>query len=112
MITDEMVQEALDYLIGCPADVARARAVRVHVEKSEKSLVAELMKEHNAFSAMPISAQEREALADPRYKAHINAIKDATYDDKLHTAKRIAAEAVIEAWRTESANNRTAEKLT
>jgi hypothetical protein len=50
--------------------------------------------------------QEREAYSDPRYVEHLEAIKQAVEIDEGHTFLRAAADAKIEAWRTQSSNTR------
>jgi Arc/MetJ-type ribon-helix-helix transcriptional regulator len=62
-----------------------------------------LMKEHGSLSAV---LQEREAYADDRYQQHLEAIREAVRLDEYHRFMRIAAEAKIEAWRTQSSNSR------
>jgi len=50
--------------------------------------------------------QEREAYSDPRYVQHLEAIKQAVEIDEGHRFLRAAADAKIEAWRTQSSNTR------
>jgi hypothetical protein len=103
MISDEDVERALDYLRDNVGDAARARAVRIFVTEFRKTLKAQIMKEN---VEMPLGAQEREAYADPRYVEHLEAIRDAVEADAKHEFLRKAAEAKIEAWRTQSSNER------
>ena len=58
------------------------------------------------FTDLPISAQEREALAHPKYLAHLEELKKAVFNDENMRALRVGAEAKIEAWRTKQANIR------
>ena len=102
-ITDEEIDKALDFLRDNARDAAQARADRVYVEEFRKTLKASLMKEHGQMSAV---LQEREAYSDARYVAHLEAIRDAVKTDEFHRFMRIAAEAKIEAWRTQSSNVR------
>jgi hypothetical protein len=64
---------------------------------------AQIMKEH---AGDPLGAQEREAYDDPRYREHLEAIKEAVYADEYQRFMRGAAEAKIEAWRTQCSNRR------
>lgn len=102
-ITDEEIDKALDYLRDNARDAAQAKADRVYVEEYRKVLKAQLMKEHSTLSAV---LQEREAYSDPRYAAHLEAIKEAVREDEHHRFMRAAADAKIEAWRTQSSNTR------
>lgn len=102
-ITDEEIDKALDFLRDNARDAAQARAERIYVEEYRKTLKATLMKEHGSMSAV---LQEREAYADPRYVQHLEAIKEAVKADEFSRFMRIAAEAKIEAWRTQSSNSR------
>jgi hypothetical protein len=102
-ITDEEIDKALDYLRDNARDAAQAKADRIYVQEYRKVLKAQLMKEHSDLSAV---LQEREAYADPRYVEHLEAIRQAVMEDEGHTFLRAAADAKIEAWRTQSSNTR------
>lgn len=102
-ITDDEIDKALDYLRDNAREAAQARADRIYVEEYRKVIKAQLMKEHGDKSAV---IQEREAYADPRYVAHLEAIKEAVLEDEGHRFLRAAADAKIEAWRTQSSNTR------
>lgn len=102
-ITDDEINKALDYLRDNARDAAQARADRIYVEEYRKVIKAQIMKEHGDKSAV---IQEREAYADPRYVAHLEAIKEAVLEDEGHRFLRAAADAKIEAWRTQSSNTR------
>lgn len=103
-ITDEEIDKALDYLRDNARDAAQARADRIYVEEYRKVMKAKLMKEHSTLSAV---LQEREAYADPRYEQHLKAIAEAVRQDEEHRFMRGAADAKIEAWRTQSSNERS-----
>jgi hypothetical protein len=102
-ITDDEIDRALDYLRDNARDAAQAKANRIYVEEYRKVVKAKLMKEHGSMSAV---LQEREAYADPRYVEHLEAIKQAVEIDEGHRFLRSAADAKIEAWRTQSSNTR------
>lgn len=102
-ITDDDVSNALHYLVNNARKAAKARADRVVVEEYSRVVKSEIMKEHGG---LPVSAQEREAYADPRYRQHLEAIREAVEKDEYHRFLRAAAEAKIEAWRTQSSNER------
>ena len=103
MISDEDVEKAIDYLRDNAEAAAKARAERIYMDEFRKSLKALIMKEHIDAT---VSAQEREAYADPRYQTHLEALRQAVYRDEKARFMRVAAEAKIEAWRTSSANQR------
>jgi hypothetical protein len=102
-ITDDEIDRALDFLRDNARDAAQAKADRVYVTEYRKVLKAQLMKEHAALSAV---LQEREAYSDPRYVEHLEAIRQAVMADEGHTFLRSAADAKIQAWRTQSSNTR------
>ena len=102
-ITDDEIDKALDYLRDNARDAAQAKANRIYVEEFRKVVKAKLMKEHGSMSAV---LQEREAYSDPRYVEHLEAIKQAVEIDEGHRFLRAAADAKIEAWRTQSSNSR------
>jgi len=102
-ISDQEIEKALDYLRDNASVAAQARAERIYIEEYRKSIKAQIMKEH---ADMPVSAQEREAYADDRYIRHLDAIRDAVYEDEKHRFLMKAAEAKIDAWRTKCSNER------
>lgn len=102
-ITDDEIDKALDYLRDNAEEAAKARAERIYVEEYRKVVKAQIMKEHNDKSAV---IQEREAYADPRYVAHLGVISEAIARDERCRFMLSAAEAKIEAWRTQSSNER------
>jgi hypothetical protein len=103
MISDADVEKAIDYLRDNAEDAAKARAERIYMEEFRKSLKAMIMKENVEAT---VSAQEREAYADPRYMKHLEALRIAVMRDEKQRFMRVAAEAKIEAWRSFSANQR------
>lgn len=103
MISDEEIERAVDWLRDHAEEAAVAKAARVMLEETRKSLKATLMKENADQS---IGAQEREAYADERYHTHLEGLREAVYADEKNKYLRAAAEAKIEAWRTMQANAR------
>lgn len=104
LISEHEVGRALDYLRDNADAAAKARAERIYVEEYRKTVKAQIMKEK---ADMPLGAQERDAYADDRYVAHLDAIREAVEADERHRFLRSAAEAKIEAWRTQSSNYRS-----
>lgn len=103
MISDEDVERAVDWLRDNAPVAAKARAEREYLSEYSKPLRAKLMQEHGE---LPVAAQEREALADERYTAHLEALRMAIEVDERLRWLKSAAEAKLEAWRTFQANNR------
>jgi preprotein translocase subunit SecD len=103
VINDNDVQKALDHLRFKAGDAAKAKANRIYLEEYRKSLKASIMKDHISLN---VNAQEREAYSDEAYKTHLKAMRAAIEEDELHRWKMVAAQAIIDAWRTEQANRR------
>jgi len=102
-ISEEEIDKAVNYLRDTAEMSARHKAERIFAEEYKKTLKALLMKQ---FTDLPISAQEREAYAHPKYLAHLEELKKAVFNDENMKALRVGAEAKIEAWRTKQANIR------
>ena len=103
MISDEQVEAALDYMRDKSTAAAQARAERAYVEEYRKVLKAQIMRE---YPGDPIGTQEAKAYADKRYVAHLDAIKTAVFEDEQWRFRMAAAQAKLDAWQTQSANNR------
>ena len=108
MIDDDDVDRALSWLVSNASKAAQARANKVLLEESCRTVKARLMK---ASGQESLGAQEREALASDEYQTHLEGLKAAVYEDTQYTLLRQAAEARIEAWRTMSSNNRAQTKV-
>jgi hypothetical protein len=103
VISDDDIQRAVDWLRDNAPVAARCRATREYLSEYTKALRATLMRGH---ASLPVAAQEREALADERYLDHLSALRIAVEDDEKMRWLKAAAEAKIEAWRTQAANQR------
>jgi hypothetical protein len=103
VIDEKEVEAAVDWLRDTANEAAQKRAERLYLDEYRKVLRAKLMKQH---MDLPVSAQEREALADPKYEEHLQALKIAIDEDEKMRFLRVAAEAKIEAWRSMNANHR------
>lgn len=104
LITDEELDKALAWLRDNAKAIgdAKAEAVRRgHMVKHVKALV---MKMHNE---LPVSQQEREAVASERYLEALEADAIAAGEYEKLRALREAAALKIEAWRSEQANFRS-----
>jgi hypothetical protein len=103
VINEQEVEAAVDWLRDTAQEAAQKRAERLYLDEYRKVLRAKLMKQH---MDLPVSAQEREALADPKYAEHLQSLKIAIDEDERMRFLRVAAEAKIEAWRSMNANYR------
>jgi hypothetical protein len=103
MISDTEIEAALDYLRDNSALAAQARAERLYMEDYRKVVKAQLMGKCNEAA---VGAQERFAYAHPDYAAHLDAMRTAIEKDEKHRFLLAAAQAKIEAWRSEQANQR------
>jgi len=101
--------EAIDYIIKNAQNFAKAKAERVYIEEFRKSKKAILMKQSMENS---IGAQEREAYAHEDYRKLLDGLKTAVEVEEKLRWDLIAAQARVEVWRTEQANNRAEGKAT
>lgn len=108
IVTDEDVERALDRLRFQAGNAGKARADRMYLEEFRKVIKANVMQKH---LDLPVSAQEREAYGSPEYAKHLMAMRDAIEKDETMRWQQVAAQAVIEAWRTASANQRIEAKI-
>lgn len=108
LVTDDMVSAALNYLSTSTMDSAKAKADRVMAEHNRRRVRAHLIFDSEQTTA---AMREAEAEASDAYGAACLAERDAVERDEYHRAARIKADAIIEAWRTENANIRAAEKV-
>lgn len=96
-ITELEIDKALDYLRDGAADLGAAKEHAIMTERMVKHTLALLMKEH---SDLPVSAQQREAMADERYRMAIWKEAQAAGALEIMRGLREAAALKIEAWRT------------
>jgi hypothetical protein len=103
MSTEHDPHKAVDYIIANASKFAKAKSERVYLEEYRKSLKAILMKRSLEDT---IGAQEREAYAHAEYKQLLEGLKVAIETEEKLRWDLIAAQARVEIWRTEQANNR------
>ena len=108
MINDQEIDRALAFLRDTAQDAAQARANRLHLDDYSRVIKAQIMSEHLAET---VSAQERYAYGDIRYKNHLEALKIAIFEDEKMRFLREAALAKLEIWRSEQANARAEGKV-
>jgi len=101
--------KAVDYIIANAKKFAKAKAERVYLEEYRKSLKAILMKRSMETA---VNAQEREAYSHDDYVALLIGLKEAVEIEEKLRWDLIGAQARVEIWRTEQANNRAEGKAT
>jgi len=108
-LNDKGPELAIEYIFKHGKRYAKARADRIYLEEYRKSLKAILMKRslENA-----VNAQEREAYSDPEYVKLLQGLREAVEVEEEIRWGLVAAQARIEVWRTQSANDRAEGKAT
>lgn len=109
MNTDHDPHKAVDYILANGKRFAKAKAERVYLEEYRKSLKAILMKRSMETA---IGAQEREAYAHDEYVQLLKGLQEAIEIEEKLRWDLIGAQARVEIWRTEQANNRAEGKAT
>ena len=104
MITDAEVERALDYLRDNAAPDAQARADALYLTEWIKTERARLTTTYQL--SMSNAAARDLAECHPEYLRALNAYKAAVTEDYRRRFLREAAAARIEAWRTQSSNER------
>jgi hypothetical protein len=97
MISQRDIEKALDFLRDSAESAAVNRSNRVYMEEYRKSLKAQLMSNN---IDMPVNAQEREAYKNVEYVTHLEAMKEAIYQDEKLRFLIEAAKIKISAWQT------------
>ena len=109
MIEERDPNKAIDYILQNGKTFAKAKAERTYIEEFRKSLKAILMKRSTENA---IGAQERDAYAHPEYQELLKGLKEAVEVEEKLRWDLVAAQAVVEIWRTQQANNRAEGKAT
>ena len=103
----ELAANATQFLVDSAEEIGTAKAELVKAEAMLRSIKALAMKASDERSA---AAQEWEAYASEQYQAQIDAVFSATQRFETLKAKREAASARIDFWRSMNANHRAAER--
>ena len=98
---------AVDYIIKHAGTFSKAKAARVYLEEFRKSKKAILMAESTDKAA---NAREQYAYAHPEYLTLLQGYKEAVEVEEKLRWDLIAAQARVEIWRTEQANNRNQDR--
>ena len=102
MITEQLVQKAVNYLHTSCEEAAKARAERLYLDDFTKHLKAKLARSFEGSNASQIMNAE----ASDEYLTHLQALKIAIEQDELFRHKIHAADSMIDVWRSEQASER------
>ena len=108
-MSDRDPNNAVDYILKNAPKFAKAKAERVYLEEYRKSLKAILMRRSVEKT---IGAQEAEAYAHEDYQQLLDGLREAVEIEEKLRWDLIGAQARIDIWRTEQANNRIEGKVT
>lgn len=101
--------DAVDFIYRQAPKYAQAKADRIYLEEFRKSKKSLLMK---ASGETAVAAQEREAYSHAEYIDLLLGLKAAVEAEETLRWGLVAAQARVEIWRTESANNRSVDRAT
>ena len=104
MITDNQVQEALDWMIKNEDALAEAKAAYHDLDRFSKTIKAELMSKIS--SNMSVAARETEALANEEYKTHLDNLRITEEQYLRYEYKMDHNKLICQLWQTISANKR------
>ncbi|WP_031254270.1 hypothetical protein [Curvibacter lanceolatus] len=94
---------AVEYMLRTASRHAKAKAERVYLEQFRKSKKAILMNDCQEKTA---AAKEQYAYSHPDYLQLLDGLRVAVESEETLRWKMVAAQAKVEIWRTQSANNR------
>ncbi len=103
MIDETDVEKALDFLRDNARVAAERRASRVYLTEFRKSKKAMLRRDSNATTE---GGKDDYAYSHDDYLGVLDGLKEAVKQDEEARWRMKAAEAKIEAWRTQEANHR------
>lgn len=99
--------EAIDFIFKNSRFFAKAKSERIYLENFLRSKKSLLMSQS---SDSTIGGQERDAYRHPDYLQLLEGLKQAVEEEERLKWQLIAAQARVDIWRTEQANNRTIDK--
>ena len=109
MITQDDAEKAVEWLRDNARRMAQERAERLYMEQYIKTVKATIQTEQ---SGMSVAASEMVALASPRYMSSLQAYRDAIRSDETNRFLIAAAEAKIDAWRSQESTRRAEGRAT
>ena len=90
----------LDYIRDKAPAYAKAKAERIYLEEFRKTKKAMCMRSAESAGVNAISAQERDAYANPEYAALLEGLRDAVEAEEKLRWLIVGAQAKIEVWRS------------
>ena len=102
MITDKEAEAASEFIRDNASKFGKARAERIYLEEYRKTQKSILMNE----AAGTDKTREAKAYAHPDYVINLRGIKAAREIEEGLRWQMVAAQARIEIWRSQGANNR------
>lgn len=107
MINEKEVEKALDFIRDYASNLAEAKANRVYLEQFRKSKKAMLVQEVKG------TIQERDAYAYSHndYQLVLDGLKVAVEEEEKLRWMMVAAQAKVEVYRTQQANNRMIDRV-
>ena len=109
MITQDQAEKAVDWLRENARSMAQSRAERLYLEQWIKTVKATLQAESPATTS---TKSEIYALSSPKYLSSLQTYKAAVEADEYNRFMVTAAEAKIEAWRSQESTRRAEGKAT
>lgn len=111
MSDQKSINDAVDYLYTHGRKYAEAKAHRVYLEEFRKSQKAMLIIKYKAENkAKTEAAAEALAYADPAYVEVLKGIEAALEKEETYRWGLVSAQARIEVYRTQSANDRAMDR--
>lgn len=98
--------KALDFIRDNATKYAKAKAARIYLEEFRKTKKALCMQSAEAGGVNAISAQERDAYADPEYQALLAGLRQAVEEEERLRWMMVAAQAKVSVWQTIEATRR------
>lgn len=108
LVTDDTVSDAIETLNDQYGEAAKARAAHEYQSDYLKTLKARLENECNEKTQ---AAKERYALTHPKYLQALRDRQTLAEEDYKHRDRRYAAQAILDVWRTQTANARELNRL-
>mgnify|MGYP007062837489 CR=1 FL=1 len=107
MITETEVEKALAHMRTEAVNLGKAKADRVYLDQFRKSKKALLF---NKAPDGTIADKENYAYSHPEYLEVLDGLRVAVEIEETLRWKMVAAEAYVEVWRTQQANNRMVDR--
>jgi len=107
-MSEEITEQRLHELRELGKSHSKAKGQLTLLEYSRPILKAKLMKEHmissNSGKLESVNAQEREALADPKYEIHIKGLSKAVENENDLAWQKEVIRMRFETWKTKMIN--------